>query len=898
MTVSVIACFAPENFVIDHTDCRDDLKQVHPGATEICNELDDNCNGQTDEGVKIISYQDADHDGYGNLLVKHVTCVLAPADVTNSTDCDDTRASVHPDSSEICDELDNNCNGITDEGVLIAFYQDADGDTFGNVLTKKMACLPGPQDVTNSTDCDDTHASVYPKAPEICDGFDNDCNGQTDEGVQTTYFADVDQDGYGNLLVTKMACTAPSGYGLNSTDCNDLDKFVHPNAIEICNKIDDNCDGQTDEGVLLTFYADADQDKYGNLSQEVTGCTAPNGYVANSADCNDSNKNIHPNAVELCSNKIDDDCDGITDNAIEATLWCQDKDKDGYGNCAVSLYACTTPTGFVADNSDCNDANALVHPNAIEICTDGIDNNCNGVTDTDAIQVLWYEDSDGDKFGNPKISKLACSPPPNYVDNALDCSDTNASINPGAKEVCNNGIDDNCDGSVNQCKFGGVQSITAAQTQIHGNANNLYLDTVVLADVNGDKKDDLIVTVIHDSTAGNETGAVYLFLGPIASGDLSLNDANTKWTGEAPSDQAGSSVSVGDFNGDGKADILIGALNAKNGLGVVYLILGSDNPVGGSLSKVSIQWSGQFIGDQAGYSLSTADVNGDGKDDILIGAPGVGNPENESGSVYLILGSDKITGGSLSSAYAKWTGETKNDFTAKLVNKAGDINGDGKADVVITSPLHGANDNQEGALYLILGSANLVSGSLSTVAIKWTGEKAGDHAGHSVDVGDIDGDGKADILIGSPLNNSSGPHAGSAYLILGSSNPIGGSLSTASAKWTGENENDLAGSSVSTGDVNSDGKLDILIGSPVNKAAGNYSGAVYLILGSLKPISESLSNSSSKWTGQINSQLGRGCSLQGDANDDGYKDIIGIAPYLDFNGTDDSMIYILHSLGL
>ncbi|HJW29956.1 MAG TPA: putative metal-binding motif-containing protein, partial [Saprospiraceae bacterium] len=130
-----------------------------------------------------------------------------------------------------------------------------------------------------------------------------------------TYYADGDGDGYGNLSVTTQACTQPSGYVLNSTDCNDSNMNIHPGASETCNLIDDDCDGLTDEGVQLTFYADADNDGYGNPSLSQVACTAPTGFVANDDDCDDANMNVHPNATEIC-NQIDDDCDGSIDESL------------------------------------------------------------------------------------------------------------------------------------------------------------------------------------------------------------------------------------------------------------------------------------------------------------------------------------------------------------------------------------------------------------------------------------------------------------------------------------------------------------------------------------------------------------------------------------------------------
>ena len=102
---------------------------------------------------------------------------------------------------------------------------------------------------TNNTDCNDSNTNVHPGATEVCNGIDDNCNGQVDEGVKTTFYRDADGDGYGNPNVTTQACSQPAGYVTNNTDCNDSNPNVHPGATEICNGIDDNCNGQIDEGL-------------------------------------------------------------------------------------------------------------------------------------------------------------------------------------------------------------------------------------------------------------------------------------------------------------------------------------------------------------------------------------------------------------------------------------------------------------------------------------------------------------------------------------------------------------------------------------------------------------------------------------------------------------------------
>jgi hypothetical protein len=151
--------------------------------------------------------------------------------------------------------------------------------------------------------------------PETCNGIDDDCDGWVDEDVadQNTFYRDADFDGYGTPTVTTtgIGCYPPYGYSANALDCDDTNYYIRPGGYEYCNGIDDNCDGQVDEGVAPTWYADADGDGYGNAAVTIVNCAQPQGYVANGADCDDSEPYIYPGAFEDCTNTTDDNCDGI-----------------------------------------------------------------------------------------------------------------------------------------------------------------------------------------------------------------------------------------------------------------------------------------------------------------------------------------------------------------------------------------------------------------------------------------------------------------------------------------------------------------------------------------------------------------------------------------------------------
>ena len=431
-------------------DCDDTDPSVFPSATEICDGLDNNCDGEVDEGVAITLYADDDEDGFGSAEDTIEACDPPEGFVTTGTDCDDSEDTVYPAAEEVCDGLDNDCNEEIDEGLGIILYMDQDGDGFGDIEVE--ACAPEIGLVSVSGDCDDQNINIAPNAIEECDEIDNNCNGIIDEGVTTTFYLDGDTDGYGSEATPIEACSVPEGAVSNADDCNDVDSFIHPDAEEICDEIDNNCDGTIDEEGSInesTWYSDGDGDGYGDSEDALLSCVQPLNYVSNADDCNDGNNEVAPNQIELCNNGKDDNCDGQENEqgAIGGSIYYLDGDEDGYGDSSVSLESCSLPSGYTLDNTDCNDSDEDVYVGAPEIC-DGKDNNCNGASDENA-GTPFYLDQDEDGFGDVAQSQIACSQPSGYVSSDTDCDDSNANISPSSAELCD-GIDNDCDESIDE----------------------------------------------------------------------------------------------------------------------------------------------------------------------------------------------------------------------------------------------------------------------------------------------------------------------------------------------------------------------------------------------------------------------------------------------------------------
>jgi hypothetical protein len=332
-----VACSQPTGYVTNNTDCNDNSISVNPGASETCNNSDDNCNGQNDEGLAtsastfitacstytwsangttytqsgnynhvdgcntqvlhltitapaLTYYVDADGDNFGAGAGSLYCANPGAGYSTSNTDCNDANIAISPMAEELCDGIDNDCNASTADGLgTTVFFRDADGDTFGNPNETTIGCInfiPAGF-VTDNTDCDDNNATYH---------------------VINAYFEDFDGDTFGNGEVVIEACFVTEGYTENHDDCDDTNAAVNPNATEICNLIDDDCDGEINDGLTsVDYHFDGDGDGFG--SGTATPLCAPTaGYVQNSADCNDNNALVYPGATEICGNTIDEDC--------------------------------------------------------------------------------------------------------------------------------------------------------------------------------------------------------------------------------------------------------------------------------------------------------------------------------------------------------------------------------------------------------------------------------------------------------------------------------------------------------------------------------------------------------------------------------------------------------------
>ncbi len=494
------------------TDCADRMATVNPGAAEVCDLVDQDCDGDVDEGVQTAGFEDRDGDRYGDPERARMACAF-DADVSPSmNDCDDGNPRRHGQMLEICDEVDNDCDGMVDEDrYSVSWYADTDGDGFGDPGGEvRSSCEPiegfstlpfdcDDSDPTRSPitpercnaldddcdgradfqladgdtedddgdgvadarcpggmgmDCDDRDPLAKPGLPELCDGVDNDCDGIVDEGAtEQLWYVDDDGDGFGDDAAERRgSCERVPGLVLIGGDCDDGDSAVRPSARERCNGVDDDCDGTVDENAgFIATYLDEDGDGFGT-GMPLAQCAVPGLRALTPGDCDDSDPANRPGAPELCDD-VDNDCDSITDEGASVVTWYADTDGDGFGDAAGDTQSsCEPVAGYSVVATDCDDGDSSRFPGAPELC-DTVDQDCDSVVDEMSAEgVLQYPDSDGDGFGGG-IGVTSCAPLPGHALRRSDCDDADATRFPGADERCN-AVDDDCDGNTDEAPAG------------------------------------------------------------------------------------------------------------------------------------------------------------------------------------------------------------------------------------------------------------------------------------------------------------------------------------------------------------------------------------------------------------------------------------------------------------
>lgn len=563
-----------------------------------------------------------------------------------------------------------------------------------------------------------------------CDGVDDDCHGHVDENAPTTraWYPDQDGDGFGDLAGALVACEQPPGTTEDFRDCDDTNPAVHPEtADDTCDGVDTDCDGDFDEDAegATAFYNDTDGDGYGDADDPVIGCTAPSGAVADDTDCDPAEPSAHPGGTETCATELDEDCDGVTDEACGGL---------------VSVALGVGDTVLQTSDTLYNESDAYIL--TVRAATGG-DLDGDGVDDL--VIAFPYGDDHGKIY-------LVDGLPDGDVE-ITTVSRTLGGVDEDSKFGWAVELVSDVDGD-------GRAELAAGAPGLDSDAGAVYL----FAGSDGDTPADAVTTFLGEP--GDEAGTSITDAGSLlgdgtrsiavggtgigdaggayviaysSGGTVNLADAAARLVADVAGAQTGENLSdAGDVDGDGIHDLLIGG--ADGDAGAAYLLYG---PLAGDvlLADADARFLGED-GEGTGQGLvGPGDIDGDGLDDVA-----VGSPANETvGRIHVVTGAPRGDV-DLDTAWAEVVGSELYGKLGAVLSTSGDIDGDGRPDLWISDPY---GTGLYGAVWLAteLDRGTWSIDEVASVLRAPTPPITLTQVGGTVATGDLDGDGSPEVAI-------------------------------------------------------------------------------------------------------------------------------------------------------
>jgi len=546
-----------------------------------------------------------------------------------------------------------------------------------------------------------------------------------------------------------------------------------------------------------------------------------------------------------------DDCDDSDDTVGGPTEHYMDYDGDGYGFTGVVNMLCEPMTGWVPNADDCDDMDASLSPDATEVC-DEIDNDCDGDIDDDdstldaAAGIEIYVDADGDGYGDDSAAATAaCSLLSGYSLVQGDCDDTADTISPDAEEICDNGVDENCDGGAPECFFSATEYEvdTEADYEIQPSAD-LYSyhgdRDIVVGDFNGDGYDDLVTSARGSDGNGSSSGEAYLHYGGSSLGSA-LAAPSATVTGSGSSAYFGSSLdNAGDVNGDGLDDIIIG----EYGTDSAYVLYGSTTSMSGTLdidTVVGLAGGADITSSSTIYyfgydTQGVGDVDGDGYDDVLVSDAGY---TSSTTTAYILMGSASGLTGSVDAytdAGAMLTeGQSYGYFGYYGATDGGDFNGDGFSDVVVGEYSNDDDSSNYGRAYMFQGPLSGTTAASSADVIFTASSASGDsYLGRTVDnIGDYNGDGLDDLAIGAYWFDGAGSYDGGAVFVYYGNTSFSPTIDVAMSdvQIYGTVDSEYLHKSYGLGDIDGDGNADLMLGVQYYEDSTSSAGWAGIVMG-------------------------------------------------------------------